>query len=149
MKHVKQELVQFDEKVAQSQTLAMSCTEYQATEYCMVNRGKTVCYGEHKSIDHCGAVHEMSNLDWTLSKNGISFINNKADRSVFFRRLNLDSWYVETAEKDMGGFTGYFLSATIDTASALAVLRLFFEESDWFGAVAWHKNSGLFEECAL
>lgn len=148
MKCIKQTLIHFDDKVIQDQILT-SCIEYQDIEYCMANRGRAVYYSEHKSIDCCSAVHEMSNLDWTFSKNGISFINNKTDQSIFFQRLNLDSWYVDTAEKGEGGFTGYFWAATIDTASALAVLRLFFEESDWFSAVTWHRSPDLFERYVL
>ena len=112
----------------------------------MVNRGKAIYYKEHKGIDYYAAMHEMSNLDWTFSKNGISFINNKNDCSVFFRRINLDSWYIETAEKIGGQFAGYFWGATIDSSSALVVLRLFFEENKWFEAITWHRTQCLFEE---
>lgn len=142
MASLKQILVQSEETI---QNLVLAGTEYQDIEYCMANRGRVVYDDEHKSIDYLGAVHEMSDLDWTFHDNGISFTNNKNEHTVFFRRTKLDLWYVETPDKTGEYFSEYCWVSILDTESALHVLKLFFEESRWFEAVSWHRAPCLFE----
>lgn len=117
--------------------------QYQDIEYCLANRGKSVFYDEHRKIDHITALHETANLDWTYLKNGISFINNKTQDSLFFRRTKINSWYVQTAAHDGNGS---FWTCFIDSESVASLLYLFFEESAWFSAVGWHLEPDLFEE---
>ena len=77
--------------------------------------------------------------------NGISIINNKTDDHVFFRRVTSDKWYVDTPIR-LPRFSGLFLASYIDENTVESILRLFFEESDWFCATHWHEAPDLFEE---
>lgn len=119
--------------------------EFQDIEYSMLNTGKAINYFEHKQIDLQTALNETKNLDWTFLDNGVSIINNKTDDCVFFRRVAFDKWYVDTPIR-LPRFTGFFWASYIDENTLEAILRLFFEESDWFCATHWHEAPDLFEE---
>lgn len=118
--------------------------EFQDIEYSMINTGKSVSYFEHKQIDLQTALNETKNLDWTFLDNGISIINNKTDDCIFFRRVALDRWYVDTPIR-LPRFAGLVWASYIDENSADAILKLFFEENDWFYATSWHEAPDLFE----
>lgn len=119
--------------------------EFQDIEYSMSNTGKSVSYFEHRQIDLQTALNETKNLDWTFLDNGISIINNKTDDCVFFRRVALDKWYVDTPIR-LPRFMGLFWASYIDENTVESILRLFFEESDWFCTTHWHEAPDLFEE---
>lgn len=119
--------------------------EFQDIEYSMLNTGKSVSYFEHRQIDLQTALHETKNLDWTFLDNGISIINNKTDDCVFFRRITFDKWYVDTPIR-IPRFRGLFWASYIDERTIDVILRLFFEENDWFCAIHWHESPDLFEE---
>lgn len=119
--------------------------EFQDIEYSMANTGKSVNYFEHRQIDLQTALNETKNLDWTFLDNGISIINNKTDDCIFFRRVALDRWYVDTPIR-LPRFAGLFWASYLDENSADTILRLFFEENDWFCATNWHEAPDLFEE---
>lgn len=142
LRRTRQELDHIGQIPEQAKKVCLAGTKYQDIEYCMANRGRFVLYSEHRKIDYVSALHELANLDWTYLNNGISFIDNKTHGSVFFRRTNLNLWYVQTAAHDANG---NFWTTTIDSESAFTVLRLFFEESPWFEAVGWHLEPDLFE----
>ena len=143
LKHARQEMV--EQIPEQDQNICLSGTKYQDIEYTMANRGRAVFYDEHKKIDYYSALHESSNLDWTYLKNGISFVNNKTGQSLFFRRIKMNFWYVQTAAHNENAD---FWTANVESGTAFSVLRLFFEESAWFEAISWHLEPDLFEAYA-
>jgi len=142
LKKDRQEINIISQMPEQVQKTCLAGTKFLDIEYCMANRGRFVSYLEHRKIDYTNAAHELANLDWTFLKNGISFIDNKNASSVFFRRTELDSWYVQTSAHDI---YGNFWTAILDSEYAFLVLRLFFGESRWFEAVSWHLEPDLFE----
>jgi hypothetical protein len=119
--------------------------EFQDIEYSMANTAKSVSYSEHRQIDLQTALHETKNLDWTFLDNGISIINNKTDDCIFFRRVALDRWYVDTPIR-LSRFSGLFWASYVDENVVEVILRLFFEECDWFGVTHWHEAPDLFEQ---
>jgi len=111
--------------------------KYQDIEYCMHNRNKTIYYDAHKQVDIQLAVAELTSLDWTLPKNGISFHNNKTDQSIFSHRLAEDKWLVLTPIKVDGVWTRKEWVSYPDTASLINALNLYFEEIPWFHTLTW------------
>lgn len=119
--------------------------QYQDIEYCLSNRGKSVYCSEHRKIDFQNALHETKNLDWTYLDNGISLVNNKTSDCIFFRRVDLDKWYVDTPIR-IPRFAGLFWASYIDESIVESILRLFFDECDWFSVIHWFEAPDLFEE---
>lgn len=117
--------------------------KYQDIEYCLCNGGRSVYHSERKKTDLQKALYETRNLDWTFSKNGISFINNRTGESVFLRRTSINNWYIDTAIKPEK-FTNFWAS-NIDGESIQNILELFFEEVDWFGTIRWVESPDPFE----
>ena len=113
--------------------------KYQDIEYCMLNRHKKVFYDAHEKIDFNRAVNELKSLDWTYAKNGISFINNKTDDSIFCHRLGKEKWLVTTPIKSKGVWTGYQWISYPDIDSIINTLKLYFEEIPWFHILSWKK----------
>ena len=103
----------------------------------MHNRNKTVYYDAHKQVDLQLAIAELQSLDWTLPKNGISFINNKTDQGIFSHRLSKDKWLVTTPIKANGIWTGYEWVSYPNTESLINLLKLYFEETSWFQSLTW------------
>jgi hypothetical protein len=138
------QIQEFNITSIESQTLDKKI-EFQDIEYSMVNTAKSVSYFEHRQIDLQTALNETKNLDWTFLDNGISIINNKTDDCIFFRRVALDRWYVDTPIR-LPRFAGLFWASYVDQSIVEVILRLFFEENDWFCATNWHEAPDLFEE---
>jgi hypothetical protein len=133
----------YDVSITESQSQDQKIT-YQDFEYCMANTCKFVGYSEHRKIDLQTALNETKNLDWTFLDNGISIINKKTGVCIFFRRVALDKWYVDTPIQ-LPRFTGLCWASYVDKNTVEAILRLFFEEMDWFCATHWHEAPDLFE----
>jgi hypothetical protein len=119
---------------------AITETKYQDIEYCMLNRHKKVFYDAHTKIDFQTAKNELKGLDWTYTKNGISFYNNKKDESLFCHRLQKEKWLVATPIKVGVCWTGYEWVASPGIDSIIYTLRLFFEETPWFHTLSWQRT---------
>jgi len=113
--------------------------KYQDIEYCMHNRNNCVYYNEHKQVDLQLALSELTSLDWTVSQNGISFINNKNDQCIFCHRLTENKWSVLTPIKVDGVWTGKEWASYPETESLIGVIKLFFEETPWFSTLRWRE----------
>jgi len=111
-------------------------TDNQNIEYCVANTSQFVPISQHRHIGLDEAITNTSNLDWTYRKNGISFINNKTDDSLFFCKIDSDNWYADTPIR-LTRYDGLVWTAVVDQQIMKKLLELFFAESDWFSATAW------------
>lgn len=121
----------------QRQDIQISDIKYQNISYCMINRNKRVNYYDFVSIDFLKAANELSNLDWSYKKNGISFFNWKKDDNIWCHRMDENMWLVLTAVKKNGIYTGYQWYSYPDNESLMNTIRLFFEELNWFASLGW------------
>lgn len=124
-------------KTDESSLLTDTDIKYQDIEYSMHNRYNCVYYNEHKQVDLQLALAELTSLDWTVSQNGISFINNKNGQSIFCHRLTEDKWLALTPIKVNGVWNQYEWASNPDTESLIAVIKLYFEEIPWFESLTW------------
>jgi hypothetical protein len=89
------------------------------------------------NIDFIGAMNEMKNLDHTFDKNFIGFKNNKNKDLVQFIRIQEDSWYADIPINSGYNWDGYYWAGYGDTKTIASILKLFFEEVEWFDSISW------------
>jgi len=112
-------------------------TKYQDIIYYKYNRNKLVKSSNNIHIDFLKAMSEMEKLDWTFSPNYIGFENKKKDELVQFIRLEQNMWYAEIPINSGVNWDGYLWGTYSDNKTISDMLRLFFEETPWFGILNW------------
>ncbi len=115
----------------------LSDVKYQDITYHMDNTGKTVKYKEEKQIDFLKVANEMKDLDCNYEWNYITFHNRKTNECVQFKRLEQNRWYADVPINDGKNWEGYYWAAYGDSKTIMDMLRLFFDETPWFGMLAW------------
>lgn len=110
--------------------LQETSVEYQDITYWKYTATETVHGTSSTPIDLQKALHETQKL----SQPGdiIGFTNGKNKDAINFVFQGHDSWYVEVPIFDKPEWDGYFWNANSDTKTVLDVIRLFFDELEWF-----------------
>ena len=116
---------------------ALSDVKYQDITYHMDNLGKTINSKEEKRIDFLKASNEMNNLDWNYEWNYITFHNRKINECLQFKRLEKNKWYADVPINNGKNWDGYYWAAYANSKTIMDMLRLFFDESPWFGMLSW------------
>lgn len=87
-------------------------------------------------IDFLGAMREMESLPVASGPyRFIGFMNGRNGDNVQFIRLGDDLWYADVPIDSGADWDGYYWGARADTRSVADMLRLFFEEMPWLGAL--------------
>jgi len=111
--------------------------KYQNITYYKWDRNESVCSKDHIHIDFLKAMAEMEKLDWTFPYNHIGFVNNRTGQCVPFVRLAEDLWYAENLINHGKNWAGYLWKTEADSKKVSDMMRLFFEEVQWFGMLNW------------
>lgn len=114
-----------------------SDVKYQDITYYMQNPNKVVKSKDNIPIDFLKATSEMNDLDWNYKSNYIGFTNNKKLECVQFIRQGEKKWYVEVPINHGKKWDGYAWCGYSNTEIITNMLRLFFEEVQWFGMLSW------------
>ncbi len=128
------QVVGYDELLKQD---TISDVKFQDITYHMDNSNKSVDWEEHTQIDFIKAMNEMKNLDWNYENNYITFVNNKTKECVQFLRKSENDWYAEVPINDGVNWDGYAWSCDTTSKPVMDMLRLYFEEVQWFGMLSW------------
>jgi len=110
--------------------------KYQDITYFKQNGNEIVDHEALIHIDFIKAMSEMENLNCNLY-NYIGFINHKTNDLVQFIRLTQNRWYADVPIDRGVNWEGYSWSVYGDNKTISNIMRLFFEEVDWFGMLRW------------
>ena len=110
--------------------------KYQYMTYFKQNYREIVNKKDFTSIDFLKAMYEMEKLNWKKF-NHIGFINHRTEECVQFIREGKNEWYADVPIIINGEWNGYSWSAYSDNKTIANMLRLFFEEVEWFGMLSW------------
>jgi len=110
--------------------------KYQDITYYKQNGNDFVIYEDLIHVDFMKAMSEMENLNWKLF-NHIGFINQKTDDLVQFIRQRKNRWYADVPINRGKNWEGYSWGAYADNKTISNMMRLFFEEVDWFEMLRW------------
>mgnify|MGYP007044048712 CR=1 FL=1 len=110
---------------------------FQNIIYFMQDSKKTIEIEQCVYVDFLCAMSELEKLDWTFEKNYIGFKNLNTEDTVQFMRLKEDYWYVDVPIKNNGSWEGYFWFSHDNSREISEMLKLFFQETDWFGMLTW------------
>ncbi len=110
--------------------------KYQDITYFKQNGNEIVDSEPLIHIDFIKAMSEMENLNWKLF-NHIGFTNHKTNDFVQFIRQGQNKWYADVPIDDGVNWEGYCWIAYGDNKTISNMMRLFFEEVDWFGMLRW------------
>jgi len=111
-------------------------TKYQDITYFKQNGNEIVDFEALIHIDFMKAMSEMENLNWNKF-NHIGFRNQKTNDFVQFIRQGPNKWYADIPIDDRKNWKGYCWSAYGENKTISNMMRLFFEEVDWFGMLRW------------
>jgi len=111
-------------------------TKYQDITYYKQNGNDIIEAKDCVLIDFIKAMNEMENLNWNLF-NHIGFVNNKRNENLQFIREGFDNWYADVPIKNGKKWEGYYWAAYGDSKNVSVMMRLFFEEVEWFGMLKW------------
>ncbi len=111
-------------------------TKYQDITYFKQNGNEIVNYEALIHIDFIKAMSEMENLNWKLF-NHIGFRNHKTNDFVQFNRRGQNRWYADVPIDRGVNWEGYCWGAYGDNKTISNMMRLFFEEVDWFRMLRW------------
>jgi len=110
--------------------------KYQDITYFKQNGNEIVDYNAFVHIDFLKSMSEMENLNWNLF-NHIGFRNHKTNDFVQFIRQGPNKWYADIPIDDRVNWEGYCWSSYSDNKTISNMMRLFFEEVDWFEMLRW------------
>jgi len=110
--------------------------KYQDITYYKQNGNDIVIYEDLIHVDFMKAMSEMENLNWKLF-NHIGFINQKTDDLVQFIRQRKNRWYADVPINRGKNWERYSWGAYADNKTISNMMRLFFEEAEWFGLLRW------------
>ena len=128
-------LVKIDEKYFQDQNEILD-TKYQNITYYKQNGSEVIGHGKWVSIDFLKAMSEMEKLDWNKD-NHIGFDNHNTHENVQFIRKRKNNWYADVPIDDGVNWDGYCWGAYSDNKTISNMMRLYFEEVEWFGILEW------------
>lgn len=114
----------------------------------MANTGQFVSFSQHKHIELDEAISKTSKLDWTYRKNGISFINNNTNDSLFFCRMDSQKWYTDTPIQ-LSKYDGLVWTSIVDQPTMEKLLESYFAEGDWFSLTGWVESPDPFQDLAI
>ena len=114
----------------------ISDTKYQYITYYKQNGNDIIESKDCVQIDFIKAMNEMENLNWKLF-NHIGFVNHKTNENLQFIREGFDNWYADVPINDEKNWEGYCWGAYSDNKTISNMMRLFFEEVEWFGILEW------------
>lgn len=110
--------------------------KYQNITYYKQNGSEIIGHNKWASIDFLKAMSEMEKLDWRKS-NHIGFENHKTEELVQFIRKENNKWYADVPIDRGSIWDGYCWGAYSDNKTISNMMRLFFEEVEWFGMLEW------------
>jgi len=110
--------------------------KYQYITYFKQNGNEIVGHDKIVPIDFLTAIYEMEKLDWKKF-NHIGFTNHRNEDFVQFIRQGPNKWYSDIPIDDGVNWDGYTWSAYTDNKTIANMMRLFFEEVEWFGMLSW------------
>jgi len=110
--------------------------KYQYITYYKQNGNDIIEAKDCVLIDFIKAMNEMENLNWKLF-NHIGFVNHKRNENLQFIREGFDNWYADVPIKNEGEWQGYYWGAYDNNKTISNMMRLFFEEVNWFGMLRW------------
>ncbi len=110
--------------------------KYQNITYYKQNCSKIVKSEDVVHIDFIKAMSEMENLNWN-EFNHIGFVNHRTNENVQFIRKGKNNWYAEVPIDGGLDWRGYYWGAYSDNKTISNMMRLFFEETEWFGMLRW------------
>ena len=113
-------------------TLQTTDEKYQHITYWKYGKFETVHGLKFTPIDLQKALDETEKLLWE-HKESIGFTNGKNKDAIHIRRKEENLWYAEVPVFTRKEWDGYYWSAFSDTRTIFDVIRLFFEEVEWFG----------------
>lgn len=126
------------------QTLLQGTDEkYQEITYWKYGKFETVHSLAFTPIDLQKALHEAQKLLPEHNEN-IGFSNGHNKDAIDFTRVGGDDWRVQVPIFTREKWDGYYWRATSDTKCTLDIIRLFFDELEWFGMLDFKmdKNAG-------
>ncbi len=111
-------------------------TKYQDITYYKQNSSEIIGHAKLVSIDFLKAMSEMEKLDWNTF-NHIGFKNHTTEELVQFIRKEENKWYADVPIDNGANWDGYCWGAYSDNKTISNMMRLFFEEVEWFGMLEW------------
>jgi len=111
-------------------------TKFQNITYYKQNDSEIIGHDKWVSIDFLKAMSEMEKLDCE-KPNHIGFKNHRTEETVQFIRKGKNNWYADIPIKNNGEWKGYCWGAYSDNKTISNMMRLFFEEVEWFGMLEW------------
>jgi len=125
----------YDEEYLQGKK-EITDTKYQDITYYKQNGSEVIEHDKLVSIDFLKAMSEMEKLDWNKF-NHIGFVNHNIRETVQFIRKGKNNWYVDVPIDVGVNWDGYVWSAYSDNKTISNMMRLFFEEVEWFRMLKW------------
>jgi len=111
-------------------------TDFQLITY-YKNDGVKIVKGEaNVPIGYFKAKNEIPKINYNITDNYIGFHNHKTGQTLQMVRMAEDLWYVENLPGSIN-FQGWIWFHETDTQSVLNLVKLFFDEAEWFDTVNW------------
>jgi len=110
--------------------------KFQNITYYKTNGSINIGYDKWVSIDFLKAMSEMKKLDWSKF-NHIGFVNHRTNENVQFIRKRKNYWYADVPIDGGVNWDGYVWGTYSDNKTISNMMRLFFEEVEWFGILEW------------
>ena len=111
-------------------------TKFQEITYYKQNGSEIIGHPKHVPIDFLKAMSEMENMDWNKF-NHIGFVNHRTNENVQFIRKEKNKWYADVPIDSGVNWDGYCWGTYSDNKTISNLIRLFFEEVEWFGILEW------------
>ncbi len=113
--------------------------KYQNITYWKYGKFETVHPLSFTPIDQQKALHETEKILWKYEE-AIGFTNGQNKDAIHFKRTEEDRWHVTVPIFTREAWDGYFWWAVSDTRTVLDMIKLFFEELEWFGMLDFEMN---------
>jgi len=111
-------------------------TKFQEITYYKQNGSEIIGHPKRVPIDFLKAMSEMENMDWNKS-NHIGFVNHRTNENVQFIRKKKNKWYADVPIDGGVNWDGYCWGTYSDNKTISNLMRLFFEEVEWFEILEW------------
>jgi len=112
-------------------------TKFQNITYYKQNGSEIIGHPKRVSIDFLKAMSEMEKQAWN-EDNHIGFENHRTNEIVQFIRKAKNNWYADVPIKsNVKSNNRLCWGAYSDSKTISNIMRLFFEEVEWFGMINW------------
>jgi len=111
-------------------------TKYQDITYYKQNGSEIIESDKWVSIDFLKAMSEMEKLNCNKF-NYIGFVNHNTHETVQFIRKEENYWYADVPINAGVNWDGYIWGAYSESKTISNMMRLFFEEVEWFRMLSW------------